>query len=113
MRILVTDAHSNAALAVVRSLGAAGFSITAAGEKDRMNFAARSRFSRRFLRCPSASQQPLEYADTLAAELSANRYDLLVPTTDSTVTIVAHQRERFEALTRVALAPRGIIEKAL
>src|SRR5687767_14380410 len=105
MRVLVTDAHSTAALAVVRSLGAAGFSVTVAGEHDRMNLAARSRFSRRFLRCPSASRQPLEYANTLATELLAARYDLLIPTTDATVTILARQRERFEELTRVALAP--------
>jgi predicted ATP-grasp superfamily ATP-dependent carboligase len=112
-RVLVTDAHSTAALAVVRSLGAAGFDVTVAGEQDRINFAAVSRYCRRFLRCPSSSRQPLEYADTLAAELRMSRYDLLVPTNDSTVTIVWRQRARFDELTRVALPPSEILEHAL
>jgi predicted ATP-grasp superfamily ATP-dependent carboligase len=110
--VLVTDAHSTSALAVVRSLGARNVAVTVAGEKGRCNLAAYSRYTRRSILCAHAERQPLVFADQIARELESG-YDLLIPTTDTTVTILRHLRERFERLVRIALPPNDALDTAL
>ena len=111
-RVLVTDAHSTAALAIVRSLGAAGMQVTVAGEQDRVNLAFRSRHVRRTVTCVSADEQPVRYGEELLAELR-NGYDLLIPATDSTVAIVRHYREQFDASVLVALPANSTLDAAV
>lgn len=112
VRALVTDAHSTAALAVVRSLGAAGVTVTVVGERGRLNLAAHSRYSRHVLRCAHAESHPALYARQMVDELERTRYDLLIPLTDTTVTIVQNLRERFDRLVTVALPPNQVLEAA-
>lgn len=112
-RVLVTDAHSTSALGVVRSLGAQRMRVTVAGEEGRFNLAAHSRYIARAITCAPAEERPLQFADRIGEELQANRYDLLIPVTDTSVTIISRQRERFDALTTVALPPEPALRAAL
>lgn len=112
-RVLVTDGHSTAALATVRSLGRQGFRVTVAGDADRANPAAHSRYCASSVRTIPAMQEPAKYADELARELREGHYDLLVPITDAATAIVTHERARFDALCRVALPPAEVISIAL
>jgi predicted ATP-grasp superfamily ATP-dependent carboligase len=104
--ILVTDAHSTSALSVVRSLGSRGMRVTAAGEDGRCNLASYSRYIERALLWPRAEADPDGYLDALESELQRTPYDLLLPTTDTTVALVSHRRDRIERLVRLAL-PEG------
>jgi predicted ATP-grasp superfamily ATP-dependent carboligase len=112
LKALVTDAHSTAALAVVRSLSRAGMSITVAAEHGSFNLAAHSRFAQRVLRCTSAEKDPIRYAGQISGELRHLRYDLLIPLTDTTITIVRQFRQQLEGLVQVALPPNDILEAA-
>lgn len=111
-RVLVTDAHSTSSLAVVRSLGSRGSAVTVAAEEGRCNLAMYSRYVQRSIRCAEAERQPLVFADQIAHELESG-YDLLIPTTDTTVTIFRHGRDRFERLVRLALPGNDALDAAL
>jgi predicted ATP-grasp superfamily ATP-dependent carboligase len=111
-RVLVTDAHTTAALAIVRSLASAGMDVTVAAEHGHLNLAAHSRFTRRVLACASASRQPLVFAEQITQELERTRYDLLIPLTDTSVTILRHLRERLDSLVTVALPSNDVLESA-
>jgi predicted ATP-grasp superfamily ATP-dependent carboligase len=112
-RVLVTDAHSTSALGVVRSLGSHGMHVTSAAEEGRFNLAAYSRYVSRTVSCPAADQQPKEYLEALEQELTRDRYDLLLPTTDTTVTLVRHHRARLDCLVRVGLPANDVLAAAL
>jgi predicted ATP-grasp superfamily ATP-dependent carboligase len=112
-RVLLTDAHSTSALAAVRSLGAAGMHVSVVGEHGRFNLAAHSRYASRVVTCASAEDEPLTYAEQIVHELERNPVDLVIPLTDTTVTIFNHLRARVEQLTRLALPSRDALEAAL
>ena len=71
-RVLVTDAHTTSALAIVRSLGAAGMSVTAAGESGRFNLAGYSRHAKRLVTLEPADERPLR---TRRASSTSSRAD--------------------------------------
>jgi predicted ATP-grasp superfamily ATP-dependent carboligase len=112
-RVLVTDGHSTAALATVRSLGRRGFRVTAACDADRVNAAAYSRYCDSSVPTVAATREPALFADQLARELHDGRYDLLIPITDASAVIVTRERARFDALCQVALPPPDVISMAL
>ena len=113
LRVLVTDAHSTAALAVVRSLGAAGCVVTAAGEEQGFNLAKHSRHARRSIEGPSAADNPGAYIDWLESELARREYDVLVPINDTTVTLVRQRRQELERHARIALPPNDVLDRVL
>ncbi|MGQ0734890.1 MAG: carboxylate--amine ligase [Acidobacteriota bacterium] len=113
LRILVTDAHSTSALAVVRSLGSRGMLVTVAGESGRFNLAGYSRYACRTVTWPPAEEEPLAYLACLETELKSTRYDLLLPTTDTTVTLVSHHRHRLEQSVRIGLPSSDALTAAL
>jgi predicted ATP-grasp superfamily ATP-dependent carboligase len=87
--------------------------VTVAGERGRYNLALHSRHAAHSIICPSAHRDPLGFASRIIRELEQQPYDLLIPTTDTSVTILSHQRDRFESLTRVALPPASVLNVAL
>jgi len=111
-RILVTDAHTTGALAVVRSLGAQGMSVTVTGERGRSNLAFHSRHVQRTVTVPSADDEPTVFVERLVRELR-DGYDLLIPTTDAALTAIRHQRDRFDGLARIALPANDVLDAAL
>ncbi len=113
VRVLVTDAHSTAALAVVRSLGAAGCRVTVAGEERGFNLAAHSRYADRHVEGPPAGDNPGAYLDWLESELARTGYDVLVPINDTTVTLVRQRRTDLERYARIALPPNEVLDRAL
>lgn len=116
VHVLVTDAHANAALAAVRSLGAAGMRVTVVVEQGRMNLAGASRFADGTVLAPPAAARPHDYAAVVLRELRRRRYALLLPITDTTVTIINGRRDEFDHESVVALpgpvALRFALDKA-
>jgi len=112
-RVLVTDAHTTGALAVVRSLGAQGYRLTVAGEEGRFNLAFHSRHVHETRTWPRAETQPAAHLARLEEELAHSAYDVLLPITDTTITLVRHRREHLDALVRVALPPNDVLDQVL
>ena len=112
-RVLVTDAHATAALAVVRSLGEAGVRVTVVGEEGHFNLATYSRYVEQFFIWPSAERQPAAYLTCLQAELTRTAYDVLLPISDTTVTLVRARRAEFAPLVRIGLPPNDSLDTVL
>jgi predicted ATP-grasp superfamily ATP-dependent carboligase len=92
-RILVTDGEQRAALAVVRSLGRAGFTPLVA-ETRRPSLAGVSRFAAARFGVPDPLETPDRFAQAVS-ELSRDLHvDLVLPVTDASVLAVLGIRDR-------------------
>lgn len=112
-RVLVTDAHATAALAVVRSLGEAGVRVAVVGEEEHFNLATYSRYADQHFIWPSAERQPAAYLRCLQTELSRTSYDVLLPISDTTVTLVREKRGDLASLVRIGLPPNESLDMVL
>ena len=112
-RVLITDAHATAALAVVRSLGEAGVRVSVVGEEDHFNLATYSRYVDRHFIWPSAERQPAAYLRCLQDELTHTSYDVLLPISDTTVTLVREKRAELAPLVRIGLPPNDSLDTVL
>ena len=83
MAILVTDGNQRATLAVVRSLGRKGVSVTI-GEAHRQSLAATSRYCSREFIYPSPETDPGGFQMALLQYLHAQPHEILLPMTDIT-----------------------------
>ena len=92
--VLVTDAPSNATLAVVRSLGRRGIPVGVCAFKGEFNLAAYSRWATETLFLPSPSRDTGGFIEALSRILETGKYPLLFPTTERTIQLVAAARER-------------------
>lgn len=93
---LVTDGDQRSALAVVRSLGQAGWRCVVVSDRDR-SLAGASRFARAQRRAPDALREPRAFALALAALAHAEDASLVVPIAEPAMLAVLAERERFPA----------------
>ena len=93
-RVLVLDANQRSALAITRSLGGlAGVTVLTADTTQRA-LAGTSRFSSRYLQCPSPADKPDTFVDWLEKTLEREAITHLFPATEvSSYTCLMH-RER-------------------
>lgn len=80
-RILVLDANQRSALAVTRSLGRSEATILTA-DRTPAALAGCSRYSSRYLQCPSAAEQPQAFLQWLGATVEQYAIDWVFPTTE-------------------------------
>src|SRR4030095_5672639 len=111
--VLVTDAPSNANLAVVRSLGRRGIPVGVCGFEGEFNLSFHSRYVQERLHLPSPALDPAGFLESLQALLVTGKYPILFPTTERTIQLVAAHRERFPPWMRIPIAPREAIETVL
>ena len=69
-----------------------------------------SRFVRNWFRCPSFSQDPIDYLRYLAKRLKARKYDVLLPTHEQ-VFLLARFRDTFTQHVGVALSEFSALER--
>ena len=90
--VLVLDGEQRAALAVVRSLGRAGYQVLTGAETPRA-LAAASRYSRETLLLPSPLQAPAAFRAAVADQVAAQAPDAVVPVTEaSALTLLGDPR---------------------
>lgn len=86
-RVLVTDGEQRAALAVVRSLGAAGYECLVASSQERC-LAGASRFARETHRVPAPLLQPDAFRRAIRHLARERRADVLLPVTEAALRAV-------------------------
>ncbi len=106
-RILVLDGETRKALAVVRSLGAAGLTVGVASA-DRRGIALASRYAAERFRSPDAKSDPGEYVRWLLDKVEKWRPQLLLPLTDRSVTLVLGEEKRLASLTTLPFVPEPL-----
>jgi len=102
--VLVTDAGRGSGLAIVRSLGRAGYRIVAA-DADARSLAFRSRFAHERLVVPDPTRSPAAFAEAVTTAVETFGVDLIVPVTDEAIHPLAHRRDALEAICRLAIGP--------
>ena len=101
-RVLVTDADSKAGLALIRSLGRAGYEVLAASSHaGAAGF--RSRHVSRRLLYPPPSKRTADFVKALRWAVTSLHLDLLIPVSDEALLPLAAARDQFEPHCRLAL----------
>ncbi|HEV8599582.1 MAG TPA: ATP-grasp domain-containing protein [Gemmatimonadales bacterium] len=80
--VFVTDAEQHAALAVVRSLGRAGY-LVYAGSSRRRALAGSSRYCRKHVTLPDPLTQPARFAAAVQRETQRRQIAVVLPITDA------------------------------
>lgn len=94
--VLVTDGGQRSALAVVRSLGAAGYDVHVCATRI-PSLAGASRFASSDHLVPDPLVDPEGFARMVASRADATSSVLVLPVTDASVTAVLERREHFAA----------------
>lgn len=101
--VLVTDAGRGSAIAIVRSLGRAGYRVVAA-DSDPRSLGFRSRYASTQRVYPAPEESAAALVDALWRIVQEERADLVIPGTDLVQQPLAAARERFAPFTRLAIA---------
>ncbi len=96
--ILVLDAAQRSALAVVRSLGQHEELVIWTAESTTEALAGKSRYSSRFIKCPSAEHQPQHFVEWLSHIQAEHRFDLVIPVTEITSQLILINRDLLKQL---------------
>jgi len=91
--VIVTDGEQRAALAVVRSLGAAGYRCIVTSS-FRLSIAGGSRFAARMATVPNALERPTEFADAIIALAAAEEAAVVLPITEQSLLAILPVRAR-------------------
>jgi predicted ATP-grasp superfamily ATP-dependent carboligase len=114
--VLVTDAPSNATLAVVRSLGRRGIPVGVVGFAGEFNLAGYSRWAAETFTLPSPSRDAAGFIEALTRLLETGKYPVVFPTTERTIQLVSAARPRLPAWVRIPIpAPDAlatVVDKA-
>ncbi len=100
--VLVADVSRSCAVAIIRSLGRAGYKVIAA-DSDPNSIGFKSKYVWKTLLYPSPENNPDKAAELLLNEVKIEDIDLLIPTTEVVIQPIIKSRDLFEAQTRLAL----------
>jgi len=106
--VLVTDGEERSALAVVRSLGRAGYAVHVAARRAGA-LAATSRWATGVLVSPDPLREPGRFADTVAGYATGRAIDFVLPVTDASMLALLPARDRLGA----SVIPSGSLEAFL
>lgn len=106
--VLVTDGEQRAALAAVRSLGAAGHRVYVCSSRPR-SLAGASRHCRAYATVPDALTDPAGYVAALRALVRAHGIEVLLPMTEPALLALLPERESLGA--RIPFAGREAFER--
>ena len=94
--MLVTDGEQRAALAIVRSLGMAGYQVYVCSPRRR-SLAGASRYCLRETKVADALTEPLAFLADVTALVQAWSVDVLIPVSEAALLSILPARERFGA----------------
>lgn len=104
MNILVTDGENRSALAVTRSLGRMGYSVSVAG-KESGNISASSIFCRKAFKTPDPMSNGEDYLEAIAGIVCREHIDMIFPMTEQSVYCLNKAREQLGKRVVLACAP--------
>ena len=95
--VLVTDGEQRAALAIVRSLGRAGYRVCACSTRGR-SIAGASRYCRREAKVADALADPQSFVSDVTSLARAWDVDVVIPISEAALLSILPARERFGAV---------------
>jgi len=109
--VLVLDGNERSSLAVVRSLGKKGISVTV-GDYIYPNISSASRFCKKSIKYYNPYENQERFFSDIKAELEKNHYDLILPMTDVTIPIILINKEALPIACKIPFVPYGTYEFA-
>jgi predicted ATP-grasp superfamily ATP-dependent carboligase len=110
--VLVTDGEQRSALAVVRSLGRAGYRVHVAASRRR-SLAGASRSATGRVVVPSPLGEPAAFAEAIASHATADDIAITIPTTEASALALLGAPERMAGIPMSDLATfRALSDKA-
>ena len=91
--VIVTDAEQRAALAVVRSLGVAGYRCIVTSS-SRPSIAGASRFAARVVSVPDALERPADFAEAIVTLARAECASIVLPIAEQSLLAILPVRDR-------------------
>lgn len=110
-RVLVLGKDSRSLLAVVRSLGRRGIRVHVAGHA-RDGLVLHSRYLARAHELPEVTDDDGPWLSALKALLEAERFDLVLPTNDSSTLALHRRRDELARYAKIYLPPAEALEIA-
>lgn len=102
--VLVTDVSRGCSIAIIRSLGRAGYKVIAA-DSDPKCIGFKSKYVWKSLVYPSPETSTDKFTACLLNEIESQAVELIIPTTELVIQPIIKMRELFESQTRLALPP--------
>jgi predicted ATP-grasp superfamily ATP-dependent carboligase len=109
MSVLVTDGHWRKSLAVVRSLGRRGVSVTV-GERTYLNTSFFSKYCSRRIVYPSPRRFPEQFTEFILKEIKKKHYDCLFPMEEETLLLAAKHHSEIDKYTYLLIPDLQKIE---
>jgi len=109
-RVLVTDAETPAALAVARSLSAAGHRVHVLTHDA--HAAAAASHCTVAIRTPNPLREPLYWMESLVEIVSRRGFDVLLPVSDTALRLADFVRGRIPPRTALAMPSGEVIERS-
>jgi len=107
--VLVTDAGLGSALAIIQSLGRAGYRVVAA-DSDPRSPGLRSRYARVRVCYPDVEHDASAFAARLVELVREHGVDLVIPVTDRVIRALLPVRSALERRTRLAMPEARALE---
>jgi predicted ATP-grasp superfamily ATP-dependent carboligase len=119
LTVIVTDGEQRSALATVRSLGRADYSVHVCASRSN-SIAGRSRYCASQTTVADPLRNPEEFASDLVRLVREKKADVLLPVTEASLLAVLPRRERFSCVIPFPAADafericdkRGVLERA-
>lgn len=111
-KVLVLDGRQRSTLAAVRSLGRAGIEVTV-GEDRIPCLASRSKYAAGTLEYTSPATDPGLFIADVTRELERREYDMLLPMTDITMSLVVDNYDNLSNLVKIPIAGKSDYLKAI
>jgi len=112
MNVFVTDSDARQVLAIIRSLGEKGISVTA-GDFKKLSIGFFSKHCKRKVLYPSPSKNPELFKRKLLRYVSKNKTDVLIPVSNPALYVVSRSLNDFYQYTSVPIPPYETIMKAV
>ncbi|RLI41308.1 hypothetical protein DRO69_11725, partial [Candidatus Bathyarchaeota archaeon] len=112
MNVFVTDSDGRQVLAIIRSLGEKGITISA-GDYKRFAIGFFSKYCTKKVVYPSPVKEPYWFKRWLLKYIAQNKFDVLMPISNPVLLSVSRSLADFARYTRVPIPPFATVRKAL
>ncbi len=110
-KILLLDGNTRSALAVTRSLGAAGHFVEVGESSSSVSLSSSSRYAKGRFQYPDPLIDPTNFKLFILNKLETKKYDFLISTTDHTLNVLYNFEQEIRALTNFPFVNKESFEK--
>ena len=109
--VLLLDGNEKSSLAIIRSLGRRGITVTA-GDYIHPTISSASKFCKKNILYHNPYEDQEKFLADIKEEITNHSYDAIFPATDVTLSIILQNKNTLSSFTSVPFVPYEIYERA-